>query len=210
MDILEDELEDIIYQMFKDKSDLVYDLNCNSGIIIRQPVLSSYGRADLINIEYAGNDWECINFKDKIYKGFRQWSINVIELKRDKIGYNEVGQICRYLKGLKEFIQTLKLPKDRFYIKGILIGKRVEENGDFVYLLDQLNQVDVFTYSLDYKTGLNFSRSSDWRLMNVDFTNTNLNFNISEIKNLIREHLQEEINDRKSYNKFKTFNNGSV
>lgn len=164
MDILENELEDIIYQMFQDKSHLLSEIQCSSGKVLRQVNLKGYGRMDLVNISHScsiGNG----------NKKIRYWNIDVIELKRGKISFTELGQLCRYMKGVRRYIKSLEVSdKNHFIVNGILIGKGIETNGDFVYLLDYMEDINCYTVSLDYKTGLSFNSCKDqYYSANEDF-----------------------------------------
>jgi len=158
---------------------------------------------DLVNISFAGFNPIWCGPERMDYKFYREWNVNVIELKRGKVGYSEIGQLCRYLKGLKQFLGPyLTSKKDRINVSGIVIGKEVEQGGDFVYLLDQLRNIDVYTYKLDYKTGLKFERSYGWALKNVDFENTKFSIEKPKITNLIRQYLQNQIDENKSIEEF--------
>jgi len=189
MDILENDLEDIIENMFKDKSDLVYEIGCEPGIILRQPALSGYGKMDLINISYRGNNANGF-LKDEELK--RLWNIDIIELKRGKLCFNELSQLCRYMTGVKRYLihNKRKYIKESFQIRGVLIGKEIEESGDFVYLLNRLGMtnIDIYTFSLDYKKGLSFNYVWDeWYNKNENIDNSGFDLSKKELVNHLKE-----------------------
>lgn len=187
MDILENDLEDIIENMFKEKSDLVYSIGCGEGIILRQPDLKGYGTMDLVNIVFTGFDYK--NTLPGSRRRVREWDINILELKRGKLGFNELSQLCRYVTGVERFINHINLRRDNFKVYGVLLGKSVETNGDFVYLLENLKtNISAYTFKLDYKTGIEFEKSYGWHNGSEEFSKKNLAFLMPEIK----KHFKEE------------------
>lgn len=192
MDILENDIEDIIFDMFKESSDRVEDFGCGNGLTIRQPILSGYGKMDLLNIVFEGSDW-VHNSTNSGYILKRNWTLNVIELKRGNLGYNEVGQLARYLTGLKRFIKTINTKGDRINIYGILIGKQIEKNGDFIYLLDKLENISVYTYGLDYKKGISFEESGVWYNADENFNKAKSELDSLNIKEIVREFYRKRI-----------------
>ena len=97
MNILENELETIIEQMIKDKSDICEnELDIVPGFCLRQPVIGGYGKIDLLNVSYAG--------RHSKNHSLRKWSVDILELKRDSIGFNELAQVCRYKTGLTSLL----------------------------------------------------------------------------------------------------------
>jgi len=197
MDILENDIEDIIFDMFKEGSELVYNFNCGEGMIIRQPTLGPYGKMDLVNIVYNGKEPISYGWTDTDVREIRSWDINIVELKRGKVGYNDLGQIARYVTGMKRYLKTLNNSKDRFNVHGILLGKNIEDAGDFVFLLDKLENISVYTYSLDYKTGIDFDESNDWFMKDENFSK--ISINNKELKKLVTDHNRIAI-ERRSKN----------
>lgn len=187
MNILEKEIEDTIESMIKDYEPQCEDIGVSSNIVLRQTDIPPYGTIDLLNLSVYR--W---GYKEPEQ---RYWEIKIIELKRNKIGYNELGQLCRYVKGVKRFVEE-QLSDYHITVSGVLIGKELEVNGDFVFLANLLTHsdanIDIYTFSLDYKTGLRFNFIGDWSRKNESFDNVDLNQFNKSIKDALKFYLRKK------------------
>jgi hypothetical protein len=175
MDFLEKDLEEIIY--LSDKN-LLSDRGLYlHGKLKRQVRIGNYGVADLINVE-----------KPLYSKGFGFHSkdhfkglIEVVELKKDKIGVSTFFQALNYIKGIQQYLG--KRNKDYLFNYQItLIGKEVDLNSSFCYLSDVFCEdmdmisvndsskiaVNLYTYKYGLD-GLNFESISGYSLNNEGF-----------------------------------------
>lgn len=175
MDFLEKDLEEIIYLSDKNLlSDRGLYLN---GKLKRQVKIGNYGIADLIHIErpvFSKNYG--FNHKEH-YKGL----IEVIELKKDKIGVSTFFQALNYVKGIQRYLEKRNC-KFLFNYKITLIGREIDQSSSFCYLGDlfgQINEmisteeepfitIDLYKYSYDI-TGLSFKSVYDYKLINEGF-----------------------------------------
>lgn len=155
--ITEKQLEDFIFNTNPEKLE-------EKGIALdyykikRQVKIGNYGVADLVSIKrpqykfYKDNS----NIRKILYKG----CITIYELKRDSININALLQACRYLNGIKRYLEKRGIDLDHYNFEIKLIGSDLETNGDFIYLLkefkDRVNEcyecevgglVDIYLYS---------------------------------------------------------------
>lgn len=179
MNILEKEIEELVGEVLE--NGIHRGLNEGEHKIIRQFNLPGYGVIDLVAIP--------INYEEDV-------TIDIYELKRDKIDVNALMQLCRYLKGFKNYIEKFKrdgkIRKNRnININGYLIGKEIEESGDFVYLMNYISEnISVYTYGLSIENGLEFELESfdgycnKKQLKEIDYTTDN------EIINCLFENVE--------------------
>lgn len=178
MDFLEKDLEEIIYLSDKDAlSDKGLHL---SGVLKRQFKIGNYGIADLINV-YKPYFSRSVKFDDKYHVIHNKGIIEVIELKKDKIGVSTFFQALNYVKGIKSYLEERNC-SELFNFKIVLIGKSVDLNGSFCYLADLFNlqtdnsyiedecvvSVDLYTYSYDLD-GIKFKQIHRYNLINKGF-----------------------------------------
>jgi hypothetical protein len=172
MEFLEKDLEEIIYLSDKRKlSDRGLYL---MGHLKKQLKIGNYGIADLVEIERPFYPKKSVNqiFGTTHFKG----CINVIELKKDKIGVSTFFQALNYLTGIKTYLAQRGL-EQLFNYKITLIGKDVDLNSSFCYLgdifdndlqcisIDSESLVSVKLYKYSYGIeGLEFHEISDYNL----------------------------------------------
>jgi len=148
--ILESELEDYIFENYKKLDWLGVDF------LYRQVNLIGYGIIDLLGIK---------KWKDDIV-------FTIIELKKDNIGYSALGQLNRYIIGLKRNLKELDIVKkieeenDNIFspvsIKGLLIGNSLD-SGDICYTLECLNEnISRVEYKINLENGIEFEQLSDY------------------------------------------------
>ncbi len=154
MNILEKEIEDIVFNTASDK------LRARGLFIpnlkIRQLNLGSYGISDIIAYAFYRDEFN----KVQIY-------ITVIELKKDSVDANTVMQAARYCKGIDELLhREFNLDNHHLHFDIVVIGKTIQLNGDFVYMAEYLNNLRAYTYSIDLEKGITFTRISDYGIVN--------------------------------------------
>lgn len=172
MDFLEKDLETIIYETAQNKegrmklSERGLDIQ---GKLLRQVRIGAYGIADLITVEINRyNDSKHIN-------------ITIYELKKGALDLDALTQASRYETGIRSFIKQNYYDEDSHYltVNIILIGRDVEYNSDFLFLLNKCmdrGDVGVYTYSYDID-GLKFDRQySGWSLTEEVFEPLVANF----------------------------------
>jgi len=143
-DFLERTLEDIIYNT--SKGDLVMRGLFIEGKRFRQVRLGNYGIADMITVK-SSRDYPW----DDHYL-----SITVYELKKDEININTLLQASRYIKGIERYFKkTGRFEKFDIRYSIELIGNKVEDNSDFVFLIDFIDNFKCYTYSYDFD-GISF------------------------------------------------------
>lgn len=159
MNILEKEIEDIVFETSNETlSSIGLDLLPNK---MRQVNLGSYGISDII----------CWGIVWKKYPYNRDIHIQIVELKKDLVDVNTMMQSARYEKGIKLFINQFNLVDTEIHIEHILIGKKVQTNGDFMYLLDSNDKYSVFTYSIDVEKGIVFTQRNNFCIKNASLSN---------------------------------------
>ena len=169
MEFLEKDLEEIIYLSDKDKlSDKGLYLH---GNLKRQFKIGNYGICDLIEFKRP----YCMG--KTCFKG----EINIIELKKEKIGVSTFFQAINYMRGIQSYLDKRDI-QHLFNYKITLIGRQVDINSSFCYLgnilwseLDMTNIYDEskfcvelykFSYDID---GVEFKQISGYKLINEGF-----------------------------------------
>ena len=135
---LERDLEDIIFD--NPEECRKRGLRVIGSKVYRQVRLNQYGVCDLLTIEI---------FNSRVL-------VTVYELKHNKIGFNELGQISRYISGIYRILVgfTPSMEKD-LIVRGVLIGKQIDDSDNFKYVYNQLDAITIYNYS--YKsTGIKF------------------------------------------------------
>jgi hypothetical protein len=154
MNVLEKEIEDIVWEA-KGVQLVERGLKLRLGAIKwRQLNLGSYGIADIVTTKLI---------KKTNYKGGHEISewilwVDVIELKKDEINIAAYLQALEYCKGLHRFLRdAINLNVDFSYkFNIILIGKKIDLNSSFCYMADFVENLQVYTYSIDLEKGVRF------------------------------------------------------
>ena len=171
MKFFEKDLEEIIYLSDKDKlSDRGLYLN---GKLKRQLRIGNYGVADLIEYKRP--------YYHPYEKCFMKGTINILELKKDKIGVSTFFQALNYLKGIQTYLEENSKEFDYNY-KITLIGSEFDTSSSFCYLGDMFNNdldeqyifttskisIDIYTYSYGLE-GIEFTQVTGYNLKNKGF-----------------------------------------
>jgi len=159
MEISEKELEDMI--CLENRSFLEErGLDFPHEKLIRQLNLGVYGISDLIGISYERESEDVVT----------SISIYVYELKKDHINQATLTQVSRYISGLKRYFSDLSIFENiEVKFMPVLIGSGVDLTGNFVYMLELVENIEVYTYSLKID-GIYFSwiRPSEYGPANFD------------------------------------------
>ncbi|HYG84556.1 MAG TPA: hypothetical protein VD907_06810 [Verrucomicrobiae bacterium] len=138
-EFLENTLEEIIFN----NPDRLPEAGLHApGKLYRQVHLGSYGIADIIAID--------------IYP--REICISILELKKGKVGFNELAQACRYKTCIDEYLYSLEVPRKLLiHVNAIAIGSSIDETSDFVYLYNKIDDyISIYTYEYGFD-GLKFN-----------------------------------------------------
>ena len=144
MDFKEMTLEDIIWDNSQSPEGrkLLKERGLSiEGQIYRQLQLGSYGRADLITINYD-------KYIDRI-------DITVYELKKGCITVEALLQAYRYVTALRRHGLSYDYWDSEIEFQICLIGDSVDTKSDFTFLYNEMEHVTIYTY--DYSiTGIIF------------------------------------------------------
>lgn len=111
----------------------------NNGIKeYRQLRIGNYGIADLVYFSRNSN----------------KLIVNVIELKKGKIGLDAYVQAYRYYQGIKDYIHNFRSKEIELVPNIILIGSSIDNDSDFVYIYSNTDCLTVYSYSFCYLSGL--------------------------------------------------------
>jgi len=158
MDFLEKDLEDIIwenlgkenvrklYDKGLDLFSIINEINSSQDIIesplmkYRQLKIGNYGIADIVLVE-KNYDY---GFKGEIVPGI---DIYIIELKKGKIDLNAIKQTYRYKIGIERYLRQRGIKLHNIKIYPVVIGKKINEDHDWVYMAESLDNLRVFSYN---------------------------------------------------------------
>lgn len=155
MNILEKEIEEIIYEVAEDEP---YEL-VKRGLYApqnatwyRQLQLGAYGVADLVAVTI---------FPKK--RGYREVFVDIYELKKDQINVGTLLQAMKYGKAIEQIIRS-HLKRTSIHFKFLLVGRKVDRSGDFIYMPDLLDNVYMYEYNIDFFKGLSFKQMNGFAL----------------------------------------------
>ena len=167
-------MEDIIYDNAQSPEGLKL-LNQRglliNGKMFRQVELGDNGRADLISVRYIPqNDY---------------LDIIVYELKKECITVNALMQAARYVTALRSHGFDSGDWCSEIGFRICLIGDSIDKNGDFAFLYNELNDVEIYTYEFKL-SGIYFSEvGKGWR---------HTNEKINEVtKGMLTEYVEEQM-----------------
>lgn len=110
--------------------------------IYNQVSIGNYGVIDILALS-TGTD---LGYDDKIVK---QYHIDILEIKMtDKVSYQELGQLCRYMTAMENYLEEKKYPLSKYRIKEHLICRGLDKRTDFTFLLNCLDS-NVYLYIFD-------------------------------------------------------------
>jgi hypothetical protein len=182
MNVLEKEIEDMIWQGLKENRRLLQKKGLwvwDNATYHRQVDLGSYGICDILGLRVQPK-------KD----GVRYVNAQVIEIKKEEINSTTFYQALRYAKGVTRFIET-NLSNTSCICSITLIGKTVDNKSDFVYLPDIFSSIALYTYSIDFQKGILFTREADYYARNEAIPLSN------DLKSTVICFLSEQIKGKK-------------
>lgn len=168
MDFLEKDLEEILKTTPTEKLvDAGLGFLKFADKVFTQVRIGNYGVADMITYKRCKN---CI-------------FLNVVELKKDKIGISAFLQAVRYVRGIQRFLEKRGyeniaegMSKDslksypHISIDIILIGRSIDNEGSFCYLPDVIRYSQFYFYTYEYKLdGLKFKQEYNYQLIKEGF-----------------------------------------
>lgn len=182
MNILEVELEDLVFNAPNQK--LAQRGLRLIGEKLRQVNLGSYGIADIV----------CINPTWGSNGLGKTLEIQVVELKKEVINQQTLMQAARYCNAIKRLL-TEKLRIDSYCIdiSIVLIGKSIDTSSDFVYLLEFMPSLQVYTCSIDLDKGVRFKREHGYFMTNEHLPSAKPYLGL--YKSLYRSFLENRSND---------------
>jgi hypothetical protein len=185
MNVLEKEIEDMIWQGLVDNRPLLRKKGLwvwDSAIYRRQVDFGCYGICDIVGLDvYPKNE------------GRRYVNAHIIEIKKEEINSATFFQALRYAKAVKRIVE--KRLKSTICECGIvLIGKTVDCKSDFIYLPDIINNVALYTYKLDFQRGILFTRECDYNISNETFPDLST-FNNSIISRVVEQIKSKQLNN---------------
>lgn len=179
---LEKDLEEIIWsatpKQLEEKG--LTDNFCYPNWKFRQLKIGNYGIADLVYVTKNYAEKTQINdFKDLIFPFL---NIEIVELKKDKIGISSFLQAIQYAKGIHSYLTRVRNFYD-FNISITLIGSELDISGSFAYLTDMIGTTFPFVtvddalnlYKLNFITynynidGIKFEYQSGYKLTDEGF-----------------------------------------
>ena len=144
-----------------------------SGMMFRQVDLGCYGRADLITVEYT--------------PACQIVEVVVYELKKGCINVSALMQAARYVKALKRHGLYYANIECDIEFSICLIGDSMDTNGDFAFLYNESDNVEIYTYEFNL-SGLFF------RLEGKDWGRTNESLN-KETASMLTDYLKDQIKE---------------
>lgn len=182
MEFNEKTLEDIIWEnsqtpegrkLLSDRGLLV------CGSVYRQVDFGSYGRADLITVQYDPS----INIV----------VITVFELKKGCISINALMQASRYVTALKRHgFNNNDFDYDVEY-NICLIGDSFDDKSDFAFLYNETNDVEIYTYEFRL-TGIFFNEvGKNWSHTNEKTNDETIHRITEDIENQVKELVGDDL-----------------
>lgn len=162
MDFLERDLEDVICDALntKEGQESLYDKGFHYSFTRghlkykRQLNLGVYGICDLVissrDDTEISEDWGMLQSR---------LTIEVVELKKGVLNERSLTQVMRYVKGVERYMQRHH-PKSWYVIIPTLVGRSIDL-GDWVYMIDRIEGLRVFTYKYGID-GITFEEHSGY------------------------------------------------
>ena len=187
MEISEKELEDYLFSHNGENAGIPAE-----GILLRQVNIEGYGVMDLLHIEFSPD----VDGMPNVY-------IKIIELKKDVIDSNAIGQICRYKKGVERAFELFSKGKHgkhfkRVEIEGMLLGRSINDNNDVGHTIDAIDWLTCKTYSLSIVNGIEFEDHANWYRVLEDFSSFMATL-VSSSKSDYINHLKESVWEKKHF-----------
>ena len=140
----EKELEDYLAGEMEGEEFACVVTGCNYQAQFRQLNLGAYGITDIIRLS------KC--------KDSGVVKIQLLELKNIPINKDAVLQICRYKKGIQEYMRVYQ-PDLKYEIEGVLVGTAATCI-DLKFLVDEIDWLNMYRFGLEMNYGVYFSKYS--------------------------------------------------
>jgi hypothetical protein len=162
MKFLEKDLENIIWESDND-SLTRKGLEIYGEKKIRQKRIGNYGISDIISYSRP------VYLKNHGKGGYelQKGTINIFELKKDKISVSSFMHVLGYAKGVETYLEQRE--KDDLYeIKMTLIGREIDADSAVTYLTDFVDSLEIYNYKYGID-GLEFKFIYNYNLVNKGF-----------------------------------------
>jgi hypothetical protein len=185
MNILEKEIEDVLFETLTSNHSLLQQRGLfmpPTAEYARQIDLGTYGKPDIVGFTIHPKE-----------EGYRRIDVIIYELKKEDVNVGTLMQACRYKKGIEEYLDHRGVKDAYLHTRVCLIGKTIEKRSDWVYILPFLENVSVYTYSIDLIKGIRFTSSSNFSQVEPKFPYRESEY--SELVALLRScqlHLDEQ------------------
>lgn len=167
----ENDLEMLLYQSFKEDGLLLVNGEFYDDCI-RQFDTKSYGIPDLVfysdEIEIDENNNKTVMNK----------LIHVVELKNEPIKMSHIAQIARY----KTYFERATSEMHCSLYFSLVVPEGIGKSDDVCWVINSLEDIDVYEFSLDPREGIEFHASGGWYKTIEDFSPVNNLFNDEETK----------------------------
>jgi hypothetical protein len=162
MKFLEKDLENIIWESDNDSLPRK-GLEIYGEKKIRQKRIGNYGISDIISYSRP------VYLKNHGKGGYelQKGTINIFELKKDKISVSSFMHVLGYAKGVETYLEQRE--KDDLYeIKMTLIGREIDADSAVTYLTDFVDSLEIYNYKYGID-GLEFKFIYNYNLVNKGF-----------------------------------------
>jgi len=141
-EITEQELEDYLEEKIVD----VLKLERKKCNIHRQFSLHPYGIADLVVTQKGDEPGEV--------------DVYIIELKKGKLDENALIQLIRYVHAFEESVEENESENLKLTLFPVLVGSALNLSSGWVYLVEYVNRLQIFTYKLNLEKGIYFNEKN--------------------------------------------------
>ncbi|QQO97094.1 hypothetical protein Nekkels1_88 [Cellulophaga phage Nekkels_1] len=167
MNILEKDLEEIIYKTHIEDNKLLWEKGLvTKGNMYQQLRIGNYGVADLVTFH---KDFSYYHEENALF-------ITVYELKKEKAGISAFLQALRYCKGIKTYIEKFRDKNINLSFNIVLCAKKIDTNSDFIFLSEFMYQnwigagLHLNCYSYEYSlNGIEFKEEKGYDLTDKGF-----------------------------------------
>lgn len=182
MNVLEKEIEDLIWHGITHDRVLLHEKGLyihGYSHYLRQFDIGNYGRVDLAGFHVG----------PKVH-GLRRVAIHIIEIKKDIIDVDTFLQSLRYFRGISQLVRENF--NDAWVDTRItLLGKTVDKSSGFIYISDLNPNIELTTYTLDFKKGILFNSHKGYSL--VDEKLPSVEFLKPIVKERVRREFKEDL-----------------
>jgi hypothetical protein len=157
MNILEKEIEELLFHGIENVPELLDQKGfkiVEGAKYYRQLNLGSYGISDIVGVHLGSRQ-----------RGWRSAYVHVIELKKEKVDFETLNQAVGYARAIQKYLKS-KVRDISVDARISLIGKTIDLSSSFCYLPDIFENIDLYTYELDFYTGIKFKQHEGYYMTN--------------------------------------------